>query len=64
MVLGLVLFFEGAVVIISHYFVEECLEFALNLIESVRVEAELVDLLEFFSFVGDGANVQLDIIFV
>ena len=57
MVLGLVLLFETAQVLVAHDLVEEGLELPLDVLKGLWVEAKLVNLLEFLCFVGDGANV-------
>ena len=57
MVLGLVLLFETAQVLVAHDLVEEGLELPLDVLKGLWVEAKLINLLEFLCFVGDGANV-------
>ena len=63
MLFGLVLLFESAIVIVSDDLIEERLELPLDLLKGIRVEAELVHLFELFSLVGDGANIELKVVF-
>ena len=62
-ILRLVLLFERAVVIVAHDFVQETLELALDLLEGIRIEAKLVNLLELFGFVGYESNVKIKVVF-
>ena len=61
LILRVILLFKGAQVLVAHDFVQELLELSLDLLEGVGVEAELIDLLNFLGFVGNEANVELEV---
>ena len=64
MVLGLILLFECAQVLVADDLVKESLEFAFDLLKGIRVETELINSLELFGLVRDSSNIELDIIIV
>ena len=59
LILRIILLFKGAQVLVADDFVQELLELSLDLLEGVRVEAELIYLLNFLGFVSNEANVEL-----